>query len=256
LVVFHEDIARTYDDWMQSPTGSYMDGREKSLMLDLVAPRGGERILDVGCGTGDHLLLFRRKGCDVTGIDPSPFMLDVARRKLRNRAELREGTAEDLPFSDNEFDIVTMITALEFTRYPQKAIAEAVRVCRGRVFLGVLNKYSCIGIQRRIQGLTRPSIYKSARFYHIGELTAMVRNQLQGVRIRWGSVIFFPYGWYGFAKKIEESIPIMKNPFGAFFGLSFPVTFSYATIQEPVRESFTLTSKSRQPIQGAVRQIK
>lgn len=256
MVVFHEGIARTYDEWRQSPTGSYMDGREKSLMLDLVAPRGGERFLDVGCGTGDHLLLFRRKGCDVTGIDPSPSMLDAARQKLANRAELREGSAEDLPFSDNEFDIVTMITALEFTGDPQKAIAEAIRVCRGRVFLGVLNKYSCIGIHRRILGLTRPSIYTSARFFHIGELTAMVRHQLQGVRIRWGSVIFFPQGWYGFAKRFEESIPVMKNPFGAFFGLSFPVTFSYATIQEPVRQSFALVSKSRQPIQGAVREIK
>jgi len=256
LVVFHEDIARAYDDWRTSPTGSYMDGREKSLMLDLVAPRGGERLLDVGCGTGDHLLLFRRKGCDVTGIDPSPFMLEIARQKLANRAELREGKAEDLPFSDNEFDIVTLITALEFSENPQKAIAEAIRVCRGRVFLGVLNKFSCIGIQRRIQELSQATVYADARFFHIGELTAMVRHQLQGVRIRWGSVIFFPWGWYGFAKKFEESIPVMKNPFGAFFGLSFPVTFSYATIQEPVRERFALASKNRQPIQGAVREIK
>ncbi len=255
MVAFHEEIARTYDDWKRSSTGSYMDGREKSLMLDLVAPRGGERLLDVGCGTGDHLLLFRRKGCDVTGIDPSPFMLDVARRKMENRAELRQGTAEDLPFSDNEFDIVTLITSLEFTRDPQKAISEAIRVCRGRVFLGVLNKFSCIGIHRRIQGFSRANIYSDARFFHIGELAAMVRHELQGVRIRWGSVIYFPWSWYGFAKKFEESIPVMKNPFGAFFGLSFPVTFSYTTIQEPVRERFTLVSKSRQPIQGAAREI-
>ena len=95
-MIFNEEIARTYDNWLQTPIGSYMDGREKSLILDLIAPRGGERLLDVGCGTGDHLLLFRRKGCDVTGIDPSPFMLDVAKQKLMNRAEFREGRAEDL----------------------------------------------------------------------------------------------------------------------------------------------------------------
>jgi hypothetical protein len=84
----------------------------------------------------------------------------------------------------------------------------------------------------------------------------MVRHHLQGIRIRWGSVIFLPYGWYGFAKKLEESIPVIKNPFGAFFGLSFSVTFSYTTIQEPVRESFKITSKNRQPIHGAVREVK
>ncbi|PKN60522.1 MAG: class I SAM-dependent methyltransferase [Deltaproteobacteria bacterium HGW-Deltaproteobacteria-11] len=255
-VVFNEEIASIYDNWLQTPAGRYIDGREKSLILDLIAPRGGERVLDVGCGTGDHLLLFRRKGCDVTGIDPSPAMLKLAGKKLGNRADFHLGYAEDLPFSDNEFDIVTLVTSLEFADDPDTAIAEAIRVCRGRVFLGVLNKYSCLGLSRRIRGARRPSIYNHARFFHIGELNAMIRNNLQGIRIRWGSVIFLPEGWYGFARKLEEAIPVMKNPFGAFFGLSFPVTFTYATIQEPILETVNIAAQTRQPAPGAVRGMK
>jgi ubiquinone/menaquinone biosynthesis C-methylase UbiE len=255
-VVFNEEIARSYESWLQTPAGRYIDGREKSLILDLIAPRGGERVLDVGCGTGDHLLLFRRKGCDVTGIDPSPHMLKVAREKLGNRADFHQGCAEDLPFSDNEFDIVTLITSLEFTSDPDRAIAEAIRVCRGRIFLGVLNKYACLGLSRRIRGAKRPSIYHHARFFHIGELNAMIRNNLQGIRIRWGSVIFLPEGWYGFARRLEEAMPVMKNPFGAFFGLSFPVTFTFATIQQPIRETVNIAAQSRQPAPGAVREAK
>lgn len=255
-MIFHEEIARTYDDWLQTPTGMYIDAREKNLILDLLEPRAGERLLDIGCGTGDHLFLYHAKGCHVTGIDPSPFMLDIARKKFGSQADLQQGSAEDLPFSDNEFDIVTMMTSLEFTTDPQKAIREAIRVCRGRIFLGVLNKYSLIAIQRRLSGMARDSIYNQARFFSIFELTRMVRDQLRGARIRWGSVLFFPYGWYGFATMIEEAMPVIKNPFGAFLGLSFPVTFSYRAIQDPLRVPFKMNTERSMPVQGAIRVIK
>ena len=148
--------ATVHDDWRATSAGRYLDGRIKSLILDLAAPRAGERLLDIGCGSGDHLSLFRKKGCDVTGIDPSPFLLDLARQRLEHRAELRLGRAEDLPFSDNEFDIVTLITSLEFTDDPGRAVAEAIRVCRGRVFIGVMNRYSLIGAQGRLPNLSTP----------------------------------------------------------------------------------------------------
>jgi len=254
-MIFNEEVARSYDDWRETPVGRYINGREKELILALTMPRDGERLLDVGCGTGEHLLLFREKGCDVTGIDPSPFMLEIARQKLGNRADFYMGKAEDLPFSDNEFDIVTLITTLEFVADPEKAISEAIRVSRDRVFLGVLNKYSLLGAQRRLK-LFSPSVYHSACFFHIAELTTMVRNQLRGVHIKWGSVIFLPYGCYKFARVMEESIPVMKNPFGAFVGLSFPVTFMYRTLQDIIRKPFKIKAKSRCPAQGVVKEMK
>jgi SAM-dependent methyltransferase len=255
-VVFDEDMARAYDRWLQTPTGLYIDAREKNLILDLLSPRAGERLLDVGCGTGDHLFLYHAKGCQVTGIDPSPYMIDIARQKLGPSADLRVGSAEDIPFSDNEFDIVTLMTSLEFTSNPDRAVSEAIRVCRGRVFLGVLNKYSLVAVQRRLSGKSRDSIYNEARFFSIFELTRMIRQKLRGARIHWGSVIFFPLGWYRFSTTLEESIPVIKNPFGAFLGLSFPVTFSYRTIQEHVRMPFQMEPKGHMPVQGAVRVIK
>jgi hypothetical protein len=48
----------------------------------------------------------------------------------------------------------------------------------------------------------------------------------------------------------------MKNPFGAFIGLSFPVTFTFATIQQPFREAVNIAAQSRQPMPGAVRGAK
>ena len=252
-MIFDEEMARTYDHWLETPQGRYIDKREKDLILELVMPRRGERLLDVGCGTGEHLLLFRDRGCDVTGIDPSPSMLELARRKLGAKADFFTGKAEDLPFSDNEFDIVSLILSLEFSDEPEKAIGEAIRVSRDRVFVGALNMHSLIGIQRRFLGLFKRTIYRHARFFRIYELMDMVRQFLPEAHIQWGSVIFLPTGWYGFAKGLEESIPIMKNPFGAFMGLSFPVTFSLRTVQNIISDPFKIEANGRQPVQGIVR---
>ncbi len=216
-MLFNEDVARAYDDWLLTPAGSYVDRREKSLILSHLAPREGERLLDVGCGTGDHFALFRAKGCAVSGIDPSPAMLARAREKLGPHADLRLGTAEELPFSDNEFDVVSLVTSLEFTADPEQAVAEAIRVCRIR---------------------------------------RLVRRLLPGSHIQWGSVVFLPYGWYPSASDLEELLPVTKNPFGAFLGLSFPVTFSSRAIQEPLRISFGVDAREQRPIAGAIRVIK
>jgi len=246
------EIAQSYDNWLKTPAGRYIDGREKSLILDLITPRGGEKVLDVGCGTGEHLLLFNKKGCNITGVELSPGMLDIAKQKLGNRADLYMEKAEDLPFSDNEFDIVTIINTLEFIDDPQKAICEAIRVCRGRIFLGGMNKLSIVGNRWKYEKLFPPSICQKARSFHIRQLMGMVRNQLQGVRTQWGSVIFLPYGWYTSATRIEEAIPIMKNPFGAFLGMSFPVTFTYRTLQDVIREPFTIDVQEREPAHGTM----
>ena len=255
-MIFDDETANNYDRWFQTPPGRYIDRREKDFILDLLAPRRGERLLDVGCGTGEHLVLFQNSGCDVTGIDSSAPMLAVARQKLGHKVELYPGKAEDLPFSDNEFDIVSMILSLEFTDDPEKAISEAIRVCRGRVFLGVLNKFSVIALQRRLSGLFHPSIYKTARFYHVIELTHLIRSFLPGVNIRWGSVIFLPNCWYGFAAPLEEAMLVMKNPFGAFLGLSFPVNFTLRTVQNIIGDPFKIKANGRQPAEGVLREGK
>lgn len=255
MKIFGEDIAGSYDRWLSTSLGRYMDTREKQLIADLLAPRPGERILDVGCGTGNHLLFFQKRGCHVTGVEPSAAMLDRARLKLEERADLKSGFAEDLPFSDNEFDVVTLITSLEFCHDPGAALREAIRVSRDRVFLGVLNKYSILGGCRKMQGYFTASVYNDAHLYSIGELLSLIGSILGPVRVRWGSVLFLPQRFYPFAAEVEERIPVRKNPFGAFLGLVFSVVYQYRTLQDPVRESFKLSVDARREARGAVRAV-
>ena len=60
----------------------YLDFAFK-LMLDLLHPQKNQRILDIGCGTGISLEPLLNKGINLTGIDPSIYMLDLAEKKNR-----------------------------------------------------------------------------------------------------------------------------------------------------------------------------
>lgn len=86
--------------------------RFRAEMLRHAALKPGERVLDVGCGTGVLTRLAAQAVApegSVTGIDPAPKMIQVARRNAtreRSRAEFRLGMIEQLPFADASFDVV------------------------------------------------------------------------------------------------------------------------------------------------------
>jgi SAM-dependent methyltransferase len=88
----------------------------------------GRRVLDVGCGTGRFASrLAEEHGGKVWGVDPSPEMLAVARRRLPAGVGLRRGGAEDLPFKDEWFERAVMWLVVHLVERPA-AFAEARRV--------------------------------------------------------------------------------------------------------------------------------
>ena len=169
----------------------------------------------------------------------------MPRAKYGDSAELILGQAEDIPFSDNEFDIVTMINVLEIANNPQKVIAEAIRVCRGRVFIGFLNNYSFAGTKQRLKELFGFPLSQKIRFFSLNEIRIMVGSLIGDTGIKWGSVIYFPGIVYDFFEELEELFPLEKNPLGAFVGLTFPVKYTYRTVQSPIMESFKLNAEAR-----------
>ncbi len=102
-------------------------------------PKEGMAVLDVGCGTGARLELYKQAGCQVFGIDLSPAMLQMARNRLDEAANLYMGDASNLPFSDRKFDLIIISTALhEMPRLVRSAVInEAVRTLNetGRILL-------------------------------------------------------------------------------------------------------------------------
>lgn len=247
-IVFDEKVAQRYDAWYLSPVGRYVEQVENDFILELVRPGEKQSLLDVGCGTGNHLLLFQSMGMDVTGIDPSEPMLQVAKDKLGRRVELHLGVAEDLPFEDNTFDIVTMISSLEFCSNPFQAMAEAFRVAQEKVFLGVLNSISANGVHRKVEGLIRPGLYRYARLYSIWELHYIIRRVLGICRMKWGSVIWLPLHFVKWNQLLDHWIPRRQNPFGAFLGVQVEILYTRQAILDPLGKRWRRAAGTQAPL--------
>jgi SAM-dependent methyltransferase len=180
-------------------------------------------------------------------------MLEIARERVGDNIDLRLSKAEDLPFSDDEFDIVTIINALETVANPQKAIAEAIRVCRGRIFIGFLNNRSFVGTRQRLKEIFGFPVSEKIRFFNVKEIKGMVEKVIGEPLIKWGSVIYFPTIVYDMATELEELIPHAKNPLGAFTGVSFPINYTYRTAQSPILESYQLKPDTQAAAPEAIR---
>ncbi len=104
-----------------------------ALFLDWVEPPRGARWLDVGCGTGvfTELVLDKCAPAEVIAIDPAATQIEHARRKsVGQRAEFRIADALQLPFPDEDFDLVVSALVINFIARREPALAEMRRVAR------------------------------------------------------------------------------------------------------------------------------
>src|SRR5829696_796693 len=91
--------------------------------------RGGDRVLDIGCGSGEFCALAHARGMTASGIDVAPTMIEIARSRAPE-ADLRVGSMDALPWADGAFDAVVGFNSLQFADDPVIALREWARVSR------------------------------------------------------------------------------------------------------------------------------
>ncbi len=105
-----------------------------------LAPREGERILDLATGTGWTSRAVARRGAKVVGVDIASDLVAAAKARAAAEGidiEYKIGDAEKLPFADGDFDAVISTCGVMFASRPEAAASELARVCRkgGRIAL-------------------------------------------------------------------------------------------------------------------------
>jgi ubiquinone/menaquinone biosynthesis C-methylase UbiE len=127
VVKEYSAAAKDYDEqW-----SFYVDGTTRATMSRLeIAPTAS--VLDVGCGTGELLVRLAAKypNARLSGLDPVPEMLAVARTKLSENVDLRAGWANELPWPDGAFDVVVSCNMFHYITHPVAAVQEIERVLR------------------------------------------------------------------------------------------------------------------------------
>jgi trans-aconitate methyltransferase len=104
---------------------------------DSAGVRTGQRALDVGCGPGalTARLVDRLGAASVCAVDPSPTFVGAARERLPG-VDVRQGTAEALPYGENDFDVVLAQLVVHFMRDPVLGLREMARVARSGATVG------------------------------------------------------------------------------------------------------------------------
>jgi SAM-dependent methyltransferase len=98
-------------------------------LTDLAGVQAGQRVLDVGCGPGALIAELVGRGADVAAVDPSPQFVDAARERYPG-VDVRQASAEQLPFEDGSFDAALAQLVVHFMADPARGISEMGRVTR------------------------------------------------------------------------------------------------------------------------------
>jgi 2-polyprenyl-3-methyl-5-hydroxy-6-metoxy-1,4-benzoquinol methylase len=142
-----EQYQGVFDDKMiQAHLHEFVESSFADSLAAVIAgsSQPGESMLDIGAGYGAFVLSCRRHGLDAIGFELAPFEVEISRKRLKRfeptvdaATIFRRGDAGQLPFSDNEFQIVALLNVLEHVPNYQAVLREAVRVLHpgGRLFV-------------------------------------------------------------------------------------------------------------------------
>jgi demethylmenaquinone methyltransferase/2-methoxy-6-polyprenyl-1,4-benzoquinol methylase len=165
----------------------------KRYTIDVAGARKGMQVLDLAGGTGDLTAKFSRivgPTGKVTLSDINPSMLEVGKDKLRdmglvNNIDYVEANAEDLPFNDDQFDIVTMAFGLRNVTHKENALASIFRVLKpgGRLLVLEFSKPTTLALEK---------IYDAYSFHLLPKMGELVAQDADSYRYLAESIRMHP----------------------------------------------------------------
>ncbi|HEY7446523.1 MAG TPA: GNAT family N-acetyltransferase [Vicinamibacterales bacterium] len=188
--VWMEKNLQTWDPANYSRTARFVSDLGAPV-LELLAPRPGERILDLGCGDGVLTKQLVDHGCQVVGIDSSPAQIEAART---HGLDAHVMAAEDLPFQ-REFDAVFSNAVLHWIKRADPMLAAVQRALRpGGRFVAECGGYGCVDQVRTalVGALNRRGIDGEARVPWYFPTPADYQRRLERAGFHVNSIALIP----------------------------------------------------------------
>lgn len=162
-----ESYSDAYDDWFTKNSEAYAAELKAVRQLLPASPAQG---LEVGVGSGKFAVPLGIK----VGVEPSPQM---AAKAKKIGIEVHSGIAEALPFRDDQFDFVLMVTTICFVDDVVKSFQEALRVVvsGGCILVGFVDVDSELG-QKYLRNKDKSRFYQQATFFSTAEVLAHLRT--------------------------------------------------------------------------------
>ncbi len=191
--------------------------------------RSGQRVLDVGAGTGNATLPAAATGAEVVGTDITPQLLEVGERNARARGldvSWQLADAQDLPFDDDSFDVVLSCVGAMFAPDQRTTARELLRVCRpgGTIALASWTPDGFIGQLLRTvgrfvpppAGLRSPSLWGTEAHIAalVGDRAKLVSAERRDFLFRYRSAehfVEFFRDWYGPTHKAFGALPAERQ---------------------------------------------
>jgi len=190
---YHDEL------YYEGAYGKYTYALNRIHLKLMSRPREGERILDIGCGTGQHLISsVQVSGGIVVGLDISRKAVSRASRKVKKmtpRAEVHlvVGDALNLPFKHASFDRVLLLAVLEHIpvhNKRRKAITEALQVLtlKGKLIIAVPKLVSQTGLIHRFKEFSEPDLW-TKKGGHVVYNHSFSENETRSLIMNSGGVI-------------------------------------------------------------------
>lgn len=191
----HRDVADFYDHvYHRDASSDALPDRHLIGLAKRLGVKAGQKIVDIGCGTGEWLSVCADASAEIAGIDISMAAVEVCRQRLPGGV-FHCGPAETLPFPDATFDLVTCLGSLEHFLDQPGALREMVRIAKpgARVLILVPNAGFLtyrLGLyrgtqQRQIRETIRPLEEWQAMFAESGLEVQQKWRDLHVANFRW-----------------------------------------------------------------------
>ncbi|KUO65755.1 MAG: methyltransferase [Gracilibacter sp. BRH_c7a] len=208
-----DDVAVQYDEWYENPIGRAVDYVERRALEELFRPQGN-KILEIGCGTGLYTVRMAANNYNVTALDISSEMMKIAQAKVQSIGKEVKwilGDISKMLDSLETYDGIFSMTALEFIHQPQMVLQALYQKLNpgGCLVIGVIADNSTWSeVYRQAAQQDPESVFQSAHFFTEKEIRAWNIGNEPEIR----KVLFFSPETMSYEEAMEQENKAQGNP--------------------------------------------